>query len=149
MENEYIKKGGLSIYAIITFAIVGVFIFGALFQFMVANGSESDLPIDGNYTEAYYRINATQGNIDTTVNDIRDAANTVTEEGNTLNGIKGLLTIFKLPGALLSYLLSPLELLSVWIPGLPTGAKVAIISFVTLSIVFAIFKLISGRTDNP
>ena len=147
-----IKKGNLSVTQIFFFLAIGIFLFGAFFNFVVFNGEESGKTINGNYTQSYHLVNDTQTRVDNHVKSMRDQITNIEESEAgyfNFNGLKFLLTLIRLPLDMLSYIFIPIQLISTWMIGLPTLVIVALTSFITIAIVFAVFKLLTNRVTDP
>jgi hypothetical protein len=148
MVYKKIKNSQSSLALVIFLIIFSMGIFYAGFYWIEANAEESGRVVDAMYNDSFTSLKAEEGSLNTTIQGIKDGITGVTEADSTfgaaLNGLKGLLNVFKLPLNLVSIgwqvvqaTLAPVtSLFPSWAASL---IEIGVITFIVL-IILAILK---------
>jgi hypothetical protein len=156
MVFEKVKKSESSIWGIVSSILIVIFIFSAGFYWISDNATESGRPIDAMYNTSFTQLQAQQNNLSSTMNDLRNNAEDLTEPDNSFsiawNGLKGLVNVVRGMFQMVNLgsqtsdtmMTTVSSLIPTWLVGLIT---LGIIAFIIL-VIIAIFKGDSGKVIN-
>ncbi len=148
MVYQKIKKSQNSLGGIFLSLILVLGFFFLMYGWISSNATESGRVIDATYNDTFNRLAVQQGNLSDTVTGLRDSATQVTEAGTdfgvALNGLKGLLNVFKIPFNLISIGVESLHLLTNPLSGVIPQIVITLIELgiivLIILIIIAIFK---------
>jgi predicted negative regulator of RcsB-dependent stress response len=147
--KKMIKKSETTLGGIVFSLILAIAIFFGFYLWMQANATEQGLTMPTQSSAAFAKLETSQSEIDTNINDVKDALGAVDEADSTFgaawNGLKGLLAVAQLPLKFVSVAFNSLSaLVSVVIPVLPPWANSLITMGITAFIVFVIWSIFKG-----
>jgi len=153
MVYQKIKKSETSMGSIIFSLLILMGIFFGGFYWISSNAIESGRTIDPVYNTSFVQLQQQETNLSNTITTIRNSATNVTEAGTdfgvALNGLKGLLSVFRAMFQVVDMgwqstqlVLAPItNLMPIW---LLTLIEIGIIAVIIL-IIIAIFKGDGGK----
>lgn len=129
----------------IFFSIILVFaIFAGFYAWIDLNAKDSGVTIDAKYSNISDELNVQQDNLDKTITEIRNATENIVEPESgflqAMNGLKGLLSVLKLPLNILGvsgeiyYISSDLIEPSTWVKSLALLSIIALIILVIVAV---------------
>ena len=146
MVLKKIKKSESTLAGVTFSILIAIAIFTAMFLWVDLNATESGRTIDAMYNTSYVQLQNQSNQLSNTITELRDTADDLTEPDNTFaiawNGLKGLLSLFKIPLQIVnigwqSYLLlvTPLAgIIPMWLINLVAIGLIAFIIYIIVSI---------------
>jgi len=133
----------------IIFSIILAFaIFTGCYLWISWNASDSGVVLDSKYNESYAELNNQQNDLNSTITDIRDSFDAVTEPTSiysvAFNGLKGLLSVVKLPVQMVGIAVSTYLNIGTLVE-LPNWARILIILSITTIVILVVFALLKGE----
>ena len=146
MVHEKIKKSETTLAGVTFSIIIAVAFFTGFFLWINSNATESGKQVDAMYNTSYTQLQNEIGKINSTVNNLKSSAQTLTEPEpgflTAWNGLKGLLGLFQAPLQLInigwqSYqlMVTPLAgIIPAWLINLIAVGIIAFIVYIIVSI---------------
>ena len=149
MVNEKIKKSSATLAGVVFSILIVMAIFFGFYLWIDANRTEGNMTMNDDYSRAFTQLQTQQGKLNTSIEEVKSSASSVVEADNTFqaawNGLKGLITVAKVPFAFVGVALGSFEVMTTPLTGfLPSWAKTLINVGLIGAIIFIIWSIMKG-----
>lgn len=150
-EKVRMKKG-VGILEVMIVILISVFAIGAMMNFLIDNANEAGTVVDQRYNNSFNQLKAQEGNVSELTDNLKSAANNITEPDNALQvafaGLKGAWQLVKLPITLVSIASETFNLFLDMIDWIPATVRNTAFIIITLVVLFAVIRLIFNRGND-
>ena len=145
---------GSTIWKSVVFICVTIAMFSGLFVFYQTEAGRSDMPVDASIASSYTSLNASIAQLSTDTQGIRNSAVKIQEASGVVAvgivTVTGFTSVMLLTGDMLDIALNILMSLYTSVTsaiGLPSWVLPLVIVLITLFIIFAILRAVTGRYE--